>query len=294
MQDAGEGQYFWMMTQDWRNGIIPDVQINTRIGFPKPWTATGYLLLCGAALFVGRIIYEETLLTWVNGPQMVGFAMMHGGVPFILIAGLIGLLGGLLWLIASGVMLLRKKFRIPLTDWLPVILLPLVAMLLFIPYETWEELTVHIAGPGSHGREFMVEAAADGKRRFFMHLLHQGYDINYEAGGGTTALSGAAVEGNEEMVNLLISLGADVNRKNGLSRETPLMAASEMGRFGTAKVLLKNGADPCATDRNGNTAAGLAKKYGHTRIAEYLSSRFHCQEKVIDWCSDPSATCVHP
>jgi Ankyrin repeats (3 copies) len=270
------------------------VQINTRIGFPKPWTSAGYLLLCGAALFVGRIVYEETLLTWINGPQMVGFAMMHGGVPFILIAGLIGLLGGLLWVIASGVMLLRKKFRIPLTDWLPLILLPLIAMLLFIPYETWEELTVRIAGPGSHGREFMVEAAANGKRRFFMHLLHQGYDINYEAGGGTTALSGAAVEGNEEMVSLLISLGADVNRKNGLTRETPLMAASEMGKFGAAKVLLKNGADPCATNKDGNTAAGLAKEYGHTGIAEYLSSRFHCQEKVIDWCSDPSVTCVHP
>jgi len=225
---------------------------------------------------------------------MVGFAMMHGGVPFILIAGLIGLLGGLLWVIASAVMLLRKKFRIPPTDWLPVILLPLVAMLLFIPYGTWEELTVRIAGPGSHGREFMVEAAANGQRRFFMHLLHQGYDINYETGGGTTALSGAAVEGNEEMVSLLISLGADVNRKDGLTRETPLMAATQMGKFGAAKVLLKNGADPCATDKDGHTAAGLAKEYGHTGIAEYLSSRFHCQEKVIDWCSDPTVTCVHP
>lgn len=282
------------MTQDRQNGIIPDMQVNAPVGFPKPWTTTGYLLLCGAALFVGRIVYEETFLTWINGPQMVGFAMTHGAVPFILVAGLIGLLGGLLWLIASAVLQLRKKFRIPLTDWLPVILLPLVAVLLFIPYETWEELTVLIAGPGSHGNEFMVEAAAHGKQRFFMHLLHKGYDINCETGGGVTPLSGAAVEGNEEMVSLLISMGADVNRKNGLTRETPLMAASVMGKFGTAKVLLKNGADPCATNKDGNTAAGLAKEYGHPRIAEYLSSRFHCQEKVIDSCSDPSVTCVHP
>jgi len=178
-----------MMTQGRRSGIIPDVQ-NTPIGFPKLWTTAGYLLLCGAALFVGRIVYEETLLTWINGPQMVGFAMMHGGVPFILIAGVIGLLGGLLWLIASLVLLFRRKFRIPLMDWVPFILLPFFAVLLFIPYETWEELTVLIAGPGSHGGEFMVEAAAHGKQRFFMHLLHKGYDINYEAGGGETALSG--------------------------------------------------------------------------------------------------------
>jgi ankyrin repeat protein len=97
------------------------------------------------------------------------------------------------------------------------------------------------------------------------------------------------------MVAFLLSKGADVNRKNRLIAETPLMAASEMGKLDTAKALLDHGADPCATDKEGNTAAGLAKKYGHGDIAEYLSSRFGCQEKVIDSCADPSVSaCVHP
>jgi len=55
----------------------------------------GYLLAFGVAVLVGRILYEETILTWTNGPQMVGFAMMHGAMRFILVAGLIGLAGGL-------------------------------------------------------------------------------------------------------------------------------------------------------------------------------------------------------
>ena len=249
----------------------------------------------GAALFVGRIVYEETFLTWINGPQMVGFAMMHGAVPFFLLAGLIALPGSLLWIVVSLVLLFRKRFRIPITDWVPIILLPVLVALLLVPYETWEEFTVQIAGPGSHGSDFVVQAAASGKQRFVKHLLSKGYDINYEDAGGTTPLSGAAVEGDKEMVSSLISMGADVNRKNRLSGGTPLMAAAEMGKLDTVEVLLKKGADPCVTNTEGHTAAGLAKKYDHNDIAEYLSSRFHCQEKVIDLCADPSVSaCVHP
>jgi hypothetical protein len=273
-----------------------DMRTDVTVGFPKAWTLTGYLLLGGAAVFVGRIVYEETILTWLSGPQMVGFAMMHGALPFILIAGFIGLPGGLLWVVVSLVLLIRRKFRVSVTDWIPIILLLLLAVPFFIPYEAWEEFMVRIAGPGSHGSDFLVQAAAQDKRRFVTLLVRKGYDINYEDGGGTTPLSGASVGGHEEMVSFLVSKGAEVNRKNRVTGETPLMAAAEMGQLGTAKVLLKNGADPCTTDKEGHTAEGLAKKYHHGEIAEYLSSRFHCQENVIIVpCVDSAVSaCVHP
>ncbi|MEQ1354133.1 MAG: ankyrin repeat domain-containing protein [Candidatus Acidiferrum sp.] len=265
-------------------------------GFPKAWTVAGYLLFAAAAIFVGRIVYEETILTWVSGPQMVGFAMAHGALPFILFARLIGLPGSLLWVAVSLVLLIRKRFRVPVADWIPVVLLAFLAMISLIPYETWEELVVRIAGPGSHGNDFLVQAAGQNKRRFVTLLLRKGYDINYEDGGGTTALSGASVLGREEMVNFLVSKGADVNRKDHLTGETALLAAAEMGQLGTAKALLKNGADPCLTDKDGHTAEGLANKYGHGEIAEYLSSQYHCQEKVIiSPCVDsPFSACVRP
>ena len=141
----------------------------------------------------------------------------------------------------------------------------------------------------------MLQAAASGNQRLVTHLLRKGYDVNYEDDGGTTPLSGAAVGGKKEMVGFLLSKGADVNRKNRLNDETALMAASEMGKPETVKMLLDNGADPCATDREGHNAAGLAKKYGHADIAQYLSSRFGCQEKVADSCVDSAfSACVHP
>lgn len=36
-----------------------------------------------------------------------------------------------------------------------------------------------------------------------------------------------------------------------------------MGRFGSVKVLLENGADPCLTDKEGHTAEGRAKQFHH-------------------------------
>jgi hypothetical protein len=285
-----------VMTHDREHGMILGVQGNPPIGFPKPWTIAGYILLAGAALFVGGIVYQETILTWTDGPQSLGFGNVHTGTALLFfLAAFILLVGTSLWMVGSLVLLIRKKFRVPLVEWAPIVLLVTLAVILVIPYENWELLSVHIADPGSHGNRFMLEAAASGNQRLVAYLLRKGYDVNYEDSGGTTPLSAATVGGNKEMVHFLISKGADVNRKDRLIGETPLMAAAEMGKFETANVLLNNGADPCATDKEGHTAAGLAKKYGHGDIAGYLSSRFGCQEKVIDSCADPSVSaCVHP
>src|SRR5437879_5977308 len=119
--------------------MIGIMRSNPPVGFPRAWTIAGYMLFGLGALFVGRIVYEETILTWTNGPQMVGFAMAHVAGPLILLAVFIGLPGCLLWMLVSLVLLFRRQFRIPLVDWLPLALLPLLAVMLFIPYETWEE-----------------------------------------------------------------------------------------------------------------------------------------------------------
>ena len=96
------------------NLVVPestDIRRNTGHGFPTAWVALGYVVCAVAALFAGRIIYEETILTWKNGPQAIGFALLHGAAPaapLIIIAGLVGLPGwasvdvGLLNLIVSS------------------------------------------------------------------------------------------------------------------------------------------------------------------------------------------------
>src|SRR5215472_9352860 len=144
---------------------------NVPTSFTRPWTIVGYLVLSLSALFVGRIVYEETILTWMSGPQMVGFTMMHGAVPLILIAGLIGLPCGLLWMLVSLILLFRRKFRVPVFDWLPIVVLSFLVVMLLIPYETWEELLVRTVDPHAYGGEFLVQAAAQDNRRFVKLLL---------------------------------------------------------------------------------------------------------------------------
>jgi len=98
------------------------------------------------------------------------------------------------------------------------------------------------------------------------------------------------------MIRFLISKGAQVNRKDRIIGETPLIGAAETEQLGSVKVLLKNGADPCLTDKEGHTAEGRAKEYHHNDIVEYLSSRFHCRENIINPpCVDSDVSaCVHP
>ena len=232
---------------------------NTLIGFPRLWTVIGYILVADVAIFTGRIVYEETILTWKNGPQMVGFAMAHI-MPPLLLTGLIGVIGGLLWLIFSVTLLFRRRFRLPWFDLLPILLLLLAGVTLSIPYETWEELMVRTLGRSMYGGEFLVQAAGEDKQSFVAFLLRQGCDINDRSRDGSTPLSAASVEGHLKMVEFLISKGAEINRKDGLSGESALMAAAEMGQLEVVKVLLSDGAEACALDKDGRHCGRSCQK----------------------------------
>jgi len=269
------------------------IQSDDAPGFGAAWRIAGYTLLALESIFVARILYEETALTWERGPQMVGFALAHGAAPFVQVAGLLGLPGGLLWFISSLVYAARRKVRMGAVDRIPFAAIPIVLMLLLVPYRVWEECVVELAGPGSNGDEFLVEAAGNGQGRFVGRLLSKGCDVNAETAIGTP-LSAAAVRGNPQMIRFLMSKGANVNKQSRWGT-TPLMAAADTGQLQAAKTLVELGADPCLTNKDGHTAESLARHRDHNEIAEYLAAQGSCPGKVIDPCANPStAVCVHP
>lgn len=88
-----------------------------------------------------------------------------------------------------------------------------------------------------------------------------------------TALSYAAYQNRQRIVRYLIERGARVDGDvtGGIAYvNTPLMMAAIQGHYDTAVSLLRAGADPRIRVHQGHTAAELAAKYKHLRLANVL------------------------
>ena len=84
--------------------------------------------------------------------------------------------------------------------------------------------------------------------------------------------------GPTDIVKLLLAHGADVNTKvnaavNGKAGEgmTPLIVAARSNQIGTVKLLLEDGADPQATDPDGDTALIYASSAGSIPLLQLLT-----------------------
>jgi hypothetical protein len=82
---------------------------------PK-WLRIAWVLLAPLGfLFITRIAYEKTILTWRQGPQMIGFSIMHV-MPVFFIFGAICCYGLMLWPLISGYFLIRRHKDISKMD----------------------------------------------------------------------------------------------------------------------------------------------------------------------------------
>ena len=96
----------------------------------------------GAALFIARILYEETYLTWRYGFQSVGFTLAHTA-PHLVVWGSVSLLLLLLWGLGTGVWLVRMRVqRRPVSrrTWWLLAGTGVALALFFLPSEAWQLL----------------------------------------------------------------------------------------------------------------------------------------------------------
>jgi ankyrin repeat protein len=73
-----------------------------------------------------------------------------------------------------------------------------------------------------------------------------------------------------DSVRFLLRSGANVNRADRASGETPLWAAAKNGHVQLVKEFLKARADVRIRDNNGETPLGVAYRLGHKRIVYLL------------------------
>jgi N-acyl-D-amino-acid deacylase len=104
-------------------------------------------------------------------------------------------------------------------------------------------------------------------------LLRRGADVNEtELQTGLGLLGWAAIGNRAALIPALVAKGAKVNHVDHLGM-TPLLYAASIDFGDTAAVdaLLAAGADVTAKNKGGLSALELARKYGHTAIAERLA-----------------------
>ena len=88
--------------------------------------------------------------------------------------------------------------------------------------------------------------------------------VDQTDGDGRSALAHAAIDRNAEIASVLLSAGADPNRKDRLGN-TPLHYATQEYAGGVALALLDAGAEVDSQDANGNTPLSNAVFYSQGR-----------------------------
>lgn len=111
-------------------------------------------------------------------------------------------------------------------------------------------------------------------------LLDRGADAAHRDNDGMTPLLLAAYEGHEDITELLLEAGADVDETAGpdgsvsaAAAVTPLLAAAAMGHMKTVSQLLVWGAAVDAIDCEGRTALCLAAARGSVEVVRVLLDR---------------------
>ena len=94
-------------------------------------------------------------------------------------------------------------------------------------------------------------------------------ELNDRGAYGKTALQCAVEKNHQDIMQVLIAAGADIDTKDK-DGSTPLLTACESGLLHVVKRLVEAGAGVRVTDNQGDTCLTLAAYYGRTKVVRYL------------------------
>jgi hypothetical protein len=201
---------------------------------------SGILAIFLTALLAGRIVWEETILTIDHGPQMIGFSLAHGSGALLLFAPLMLVIWLIVAFLTIAISLWRKR-SLPKPLWTSLAIAIAVLGLLALPPVFWQWLFIGSFAKSAHSIDLMTYAAAEGHVRTVRGYLSHGVALegtNYE--GSTAAFTGAA-GGSVPVIEMLASMGANLNAINSYG-DSPLEAAIENHHDAAVTYLRAHGA----------------------------------------------------
>lgn len=206
--------------------------------YPKSLNWTGIVLVPLNLLLATRLVWEQTVWTWERGPQMVGFSLMHSSLALLAILALIG---GMVWIVAIVIFAIRSRSLGGRLAVSLVIGYGLAALLVEAPYGFWQRMVVERLAQGPHAAQFVVYAAAGGELQTVQAFLSNGTSANATMDDdGGTPLHAAAVNGHINVIEYLLSQGADINALNE-DGETPVGRARNAKQEAAASFLVAHG-----------------------------------------------------
>ena len=131
-------------------------------------------------------------------------------------------------------------------------------------------------------------ASKRGDEEIVQKLVSHGADLEAKDGLMMTALHYACAGGHLEVVKLLLDHRANIEAP-GCDRKTPLICAAERGRAQAIELLLKRKATSRATDDGGMTAIHWAAYNGHQEAVRVLSER----KGSLDMVNNMGRTALH-
>lgn len=202
---------------------------------------TGLLLLFATALLAGRLIWEETALTFRQGPQMIGFSLAHGPYALLLLSPLLLAVWIVVAVVILGIALWRRN---PLHPSFGSTLVAAVALLALIatPATFWQWLLPGYFARSSHAADLLVTAAGEGNARTMARYLQYGVPVEARNFEGSTPAFAAAAAGNLSELEQLRSRHADLNAVNDFG-DSPMEAAVANHQQAAIAFLAQHGAN---------------------------------------------------
>src|SRR5260370_194356 len=105
----------------------------------KILNGTGLVVVMMTLALAIRLVWEQTILIWAQGPQMVGFSLVHSETGGFLI---LAVLGGLVWGAAVAVFAALSRSLGSVFTRCVVVLYVLAWALMAMPYGFWQRLFV--------------------------------------------------------------------------------------------------------------------------------------------------------
>jgi ankyrin repeat protein len=103
-------------------------------------------------------------------------------------------------------------------------------------------------------------------------LIEYGVDIFQTTKEGVGAIDIAIKFKREDVVQLCVDLGVDINTSKRKSKITPIILASCFNNISMVELLIRNGANINGVDNSKMSAKDYAKKLGQNKMLEFLDS----------------------